>query len=219
MHKLICLSGMNKGGEFVLAEGENSIGRSEKNNICVFDKKVSRTHCRLHVSEQSAVLEDFGSTNGSRINNVFVNGKQEIRAGDHLRVGQTVFLLSNSPLLGTAEDAEPVQNEDKEYGIYRNIGNKWTLVKTLYAPPGAVFYSGQSVSHKGKTYLSTAVLYSSSGNGVMYLCSMEDGRLIQVSKNDSTKRSMDLEVISTGEKLFAYYYDYLTGKLYLSVLQ
>ncbi len=111
------------------------------------------------------------------------------------------------------------QNEDKEYGIYRNIGNKWTLVKTLYAPPGAVFYSGQSVSHKGKTYLSTAVLYSSSGNGVMYLCSMEDGRLIQVSKNDSTKRSMDLEVISTGEKLFAYYYDYLTGKLYLSVLQ
>ena len=116
MHKLICLSGMNKGGEFVLAEGENSIGRSEKNNICVFDKKVSRTHCRLHVSEQSAVLEDFGSTNGSRINNVFVNGKQEIRAGDHLRVGQTVFLLSNSPLLGTAEDAEPVQNEDKEYG-------------------------------------------------------------------------------------------------------
>jgi pSer/pThr/pTyr-binding forkhead associated (FHA) protein len=114
MHKLICLSGMNKGGEFALAEGENSIGRSEKNNICVFDKKVSRTHCRLHVSEKSVLLEDFGSTNGSRINNVFVNGKQEIKAGDHLRVGQTVFLLNETPLSGTDEGVEPLQDDDKE---------------------------------------------------------------------------------------------------------
>lgn len=115
MHKLICLSGMNKGEEFALAEGENSIGRSEKNNICVFDKKVSRTHCRLHVSEQNVVLEDFGSTNGSRINNVFVNGKQEIKPGDHLRVGQTVFLLSDTPLSGAASSLEPVQADDREY--------------------------------------------------------------------------------------------------------
>lgn len=114
MHKLICLSGMNKGSEFLLAEGENSIGRSEKNNICVFDKKVSRAHCRLHVSAQGVVLEDFGSTNGSRINNVFVNGKQEVKAGDHLRVGQTVFLLSESPLSGTDESVEHSENDDTE---------------------------------------------------------------------------------------------------------
>ena len=114
MQKLICLSGMNKGEEFALAEGENSIGRSEKNNICVFDKKVSRTHCRLHVSEQSVVLEDFGSTNGSKINNVFVNGKQEVKPGDHLRIGQTVFLLSGTPLSATVMNSEPVQNDDKE---------------------------------------------------------------------------------------------------------
>ena len=115
MHKLICLSGMNKGEEFVLAEGENSIGRSEKNNICVFDKKVSRAHCRLHLSGESVVLEDFGSTNGSRINNVFVNGKQEIKTGDHLRVGQTVFLLSDTPLSGTAGNDDSVQDDDREY--------------------------------------------------------------------------------------------------------
>ena len=115
MQKLICLCGMNKGEEFALAEGENSIGRSEKNNICVFDKKVSRVHCRLHLSDQGVVLEDFGSTNGSKINNVFVNGKQEIKVGDHLRVGQTVFLLSDSPLSGTAESYGSVQNDEKEY--------------------------------------------------------------------------------------------------------
>ncbi|MFA6568024.1 MAG: FHA domain-containing protein [Victivallales bacterium] len=115
MHKLICLSGMNKGEELPLIEGENSIGRSEKNNICVFDKKVSRIHCRLHVSEKSVVLEDFGSTNGSRINNVLVNGKQEVKPGDHLRVGQTVFLLSDTPLSETAENGDQVQGDDKEY--------------------------------------------------------------------------------------------------------
>ena len=115
MHKLICLSGVDKGGKFMLAEGENSIGRSEKNNICVFDKKVSRIHCKLNVSPQSVVLEDFGSTNGSRINNVFVNGKQEVKAGDHLRVGQTVFLLSDAPISETAEDYGQVQNDDGGY--------------------------------------------------------------------------------------------------------
>lgn len=114
MYKLICLSGMDKGGEFVLAEGENSIGRSEKNNICVFDKKASRIHCRLHVSEKDVVLEDFGSTNGSKVNNVFVNGKQEIKAGDHLRVGQTVFLLSDTPVSETAENCGHYQNDDGE---------------------------------------------------------------------------------------------------------
>ena len=116
MNKLICLSGMNKGEEFALVDGENSIGRSEKNNICVFDKKVSRVHCRLLVSNQSVMLEDFGSTNGSRINNVIVSGNQEVKPGDHLRVGQTVFLLSDTPLSKNAEDSDPVQNDDdKEY--------------------------------------------------------------------------------------------------------
>jgi pSer/pThr/pTyr-binding forkhead associated (FHA) protein len=120
---------MNKGGVFVLAEGENSIGRSDKNNICVFDKKVSRTHCSLYISEQNAVLEDFGSTNGSRINNVFVNGKQELRSGDHLRVGQTVFLLSDTPLSGFVEDEETGQNDDKEYGTALEA-NSFHVTKT-----------------------------------------------------------------------------------------
>ena len=115
MHKLICLSGMNKGMEFALAEGGNSIGRSDKNNICVFDRKVSRMHCRVDVSGQSVTLEDFGSTNGSKINNVFVNGKQEVKVGDHLRVGQTVFLLSDTPVSATAGDDEQVQDDDRKY--------------------------------------------------------------------------------------------------------
>ncbi len=114
MPKLICLSGMNKGEEFQLIEGENSIGRSEKNNVCVFDKKVSRVHCKIYVSPDSVHLEDMGSTNGSRVNNVFINGKAELKTGDHVRVGQTVFMLSDRPITDTQETSSQ-DVDDKEY--------------------------------------------------------------------------------------------------------
>lgn len=116
MPKLICLSGMNKGEEFELIAGENSIGRSEKNNVCVFDKKVSRVHCKVFVTGEGILLEDMGSTNGSRVNNVFASGKQELKTGDHLRVGQTVFLLSDRPVSENPEAASASQEvDDKEY--------------------------------------------------------------------------------------------------------
>ncbi|HBC86181.1 MAG TPA: hypothetical protein DCZ94_04420 [Lentisphaeria bacterium] len=116
MPKLICLSGMNKGEEFQLIEGENSIGRSEKNTVCVFDKKVSRVHCKIYVNVEGVLLEDMGSTNGSRVNNVFINGKQELKTGDHVRVGQTVFMLSDRPISETDEMSSSGQDvDDKEY--------------------------------------------------------------------------------------------------------
>jgi len=116
MPKLICLSGMNKGEEFELIAGENSIGRSEKNIVCVFDKKVSRVHCKVFVTDEGILMEDMGSTNGSRVNNVFTNGRQELKTGDHLRVGQTVFLLSDRPVAEDSEVASASQEvDDKEY--------------------------------------------------------------------------------------------------------
>ncbi|MCK5844880.1 MAG: FHA domain-containing protein [Victivallales bacterium] len=95
MPKLVCLSGMNKGEEYELTQGENSIGRSEKNTICVFDRKTSRYHCKVHVDSDSLTLEDLDSTNGLRLNNNFMTGVQPLKMGDHIRLGNTVFLVSD----------------------------------------------------------------------------------------------------------------------------
>ena len=95
MPKLVCLSGMNKGEEYELSAGENLIGRSEKNTICVFDKKASRHHCKVIVDGDNLMIEDLNSTNGLRLNNNFITGKHTLKIGDHIRLGQTVFLVSD----------------------------------------------------------------------------------------------------------------------------
>ena len=95
MPKLVCLSGMNKGEEYQLSNGDNTIGRSEKNTICVFDKKSSRHHCQVILDGEVLSIEDLNSTNGLRLNNTFITGTVPLKIGDHIRLGQTVFLVSD----------------------------------------------------------------------------------------------------------------------------
>ncbi|MBN1865379.1 MAG: FHA domain-containing protein [Victivallales bacterium] len=95
MPKLVCLSGMNKGEEYELSEGNNTIGRSEENTICVFDKKSSRHHCQVILKGDTLHIEDLNSTNGLRLNNNFITGTVPLKIGDHIRLGQTVFLVSD----------------------------------------------------------------------------------------------------------------------------
>ena len=95
MPKLVCLSGMNKGEEYELSEGPNTIGRSENNTICVFDKKASRQHCKVILENGSMIIEDMKSTNGLKVNNKYVEGSMPLDVGDHIRLGQTVLLVTD----------------------------------------------------------------------------------------------------------------------------
>jgi len=104
MAKLVCLSGMNKGEEYELSSGENTIGRSEKNTICVFDKKASRHHCKVIIDGDQLFVEDLNSTNGLRLNNKFITGRHPLKAGDHIRLGQTVLLVSDRSVKQADDD-------------------------------------------------------------------------------------------------------------------
>ena len=43
-----------------------SIGRGEDNDLVVDDARSSRKHCSVSETPQGAVLEDLGSSNGTR---------------------------------------------------------------------------------------------------------------------------------------------------------
>ncbi len=105
MPKLICLSGMNKGEVYQIVEGDNAIGRGESNQIRIFDKKSSRNHCKIVRSGDSLAFVDLNSTNGSKINNVFITGSRPLTVGDHIHIGQTVFLVSGSAQKEKAPEA------------------------------------------------------------------------------------------------------------------
>jgi pSer/pThr/pTyr-binding forkhead associated (FHA) protein len=107
---------MNKGEEFPLEPGENPIGRSDGNRICVFDKKSSRVHCMVIVEGENIYVEDNQSTNGTKLNNVFIAGRTKANIGDHIRLGQTVLLLSDKPVELSATDTSK-QHQQRKYEV------------------------------------------------------------------------------------------------------
>jgi len=70
-----------------------TIGRTARADFIVDAALVSRIHCRLtaDISDQ-LVVEDLGSTNGTRVNGMRVN-RGVLKAGDRLTVGRVEFTV------------------------------------------------------------------------------------------------------------------------------
>ena len=70
-----------------LSEGCNTIGRDHDSTICIHLKSVSRRHARIHVSGETAVLEDLGSKNGTLLKGQRIHSLSPLADGDELGVG------------------------------------------------------------------------------------------------------------------------------------
>lgn len=72
-----------------------AIGRREANEIPLpWDTEVSRVHAELErVGDDWAIVDDGLSRNGSWVNGSRITGRQRLRDGDVLRVGQTTLVF------------------------------------------------------------------------------------------------------------------------------
>ncbi|MFA5204755.1 MAG: FHA domain-containing protein [Lentisphaeria bacterium] len=117
MSKLVCIAGMNKGDEFPLHEGMNTIGRANDNTVVLFDKKCSRLHAQVIKKGTYYTVEDQGSRNSTAVNGKIITQKTSLREGDHLHVGKTILVLSEKSLGGIIEQtivdaAADLQNQN-----------------------------------------------------------------------------------------------------------
>ena len=100
-------------GGSVLAATDVVIGKAADANFIVTDVLASRRHARLITLENSLILEDLGSTNGT-----FLNGKlirtAPVREGDIITIGNTDLTIRNNHL-----DFLRSQSE-KSGGLYAN---------------------------------------------------------------------------------------------------
>ena len=84
---------MGDGSRIALRPGVISVGRSAESTIPLNDTNVSRRHAELRLRGEGAdavwVLVDLGSTNGTLINGVKVNGEQVLRKNDAIVFGAT----------------------------------------------------------------------------------------------------------------------------------
>jgi len=79
--------------DFSLFKDEISVGRGEENDVVIPHPSVSRNHARLMKRDGAYELTDFGSTNGSYVNNQQVQGSATVANGSEVRFGNIRFIL------------------------------------------------------------------------------------------------------------------------------
>lgn len=88
-----------------LRSGKLTIGRTPQCHIFLPDPTVSREHAVLNVTSQSITLTDLKSRNGTWVDEQQVESS-DIRKGQKIRFGDTMFVLSGDPNKESAMDQD-----------------------------------------------------------------------------------------------------------------
>lgn len=82
---------------FVLKEGDNVVGRSDKSDIKItLNKRISGRHCSINLTNGELTLEDLNSSNGTTYNDTKLepNNKVNINVDDSFFIADEVFYIS-----------------------------------------------------------------------------------------------------------------------------
>lgn len=140
-HRLVCLTGKNKGLAYLIVSKRVVLGRSEKADIRVHDIKSSREHAEIIKVGKDYVLTDLGSQNGIVVNDLKI--KQHVLTnGDKIIIGKTVYKfheleVKEDPSKKKLKVAEDVEFEDEEFEE-EGKSNKTTLMLIIVIV-GAIF--------------------------------------------------------------------------------
>ncbi len=88
---LIQYNGAKTGCRYPLQESQTVIGREPENLLFVAEPSVSRRHAVIYQSAVAIEIEDLGSSNGTFVNDVKVQGRVVLKDGDMIRLGTILF--------------------------------------------------------------------------------------------------------------------------------
>jgi adenylate cyclase len=80
----------------------STLGRHPDNTIQLLDRIVSKNHCHIDAVENSYVLKDLGSLNGTFVNGKKVSGQTELKPNDTITLGATKIIFDPSPTAAVA---------------------------------------------------------------------------------------------------------------------
>jgi hypothetical protein len=86
---LVAMNGEQKGEDFRIREGQNTLGTSAEAEIVVKDNTVSGKHASIRYKESKFFLTDLDSTNGTFLNDGTESVvREELKDGDLVRIGE-----------------------------------------------------------------------------------------------------------------------------------
>jgi len=112
-HRLLCLTGKNKGLSYYLTGTRVVLGRSTNVDIQILDPKSSREHAEIVLIGKKYVLTDLKSQNGILINDLKVK-QHELKTGDTIIIGKTVLKYSYLNVLAPVVKENDWEDEDEE---------------------------------------------------------------------------------------------------------
>lgn len=80
-------------GDFFKLNRSLTIGRDSSCDIVLKDRAVSARHARIDKQGDQFFLEDLGSSNGTFVGNEQISEQVSLKAGDRIRIGQTLLEL------------------------------------------------------------------------------------------------------------------------------
>ncbi|MBT9559176.1 MAG: FHA domain-containing protein, partial [Myxococcales bacterium] len=86
--KLVLEREEGQSSEYIFDQNNIAIGAMEDNDLVIEDDTASRYHCRIYQDENSYLLQDLGSTNGTFINRVRIK-EAYLKPGCTVTVGKT----------------------------------------------------------------------------------------------------------------------------------
>jgi pSer/pThr/pTyr-binding forkhead associated (FHA) protein len=109
----------DKGGaakEYILQEGTSiSLGRDKKNEVVLFDRKVSRRHTKIAWSDNNYSIIDLGSSNGTFLNGEQITDPTPLKNGDQIMICTQILSFTIPPIdkmdTKVFEGAEPEPGE------------------------------------------------------------------------------------------------------------
>lgn len=87
--------------------GEVELGRDKSNAIVVSDQKVSRHHAKLTPIDNTFIIYDQGSANGTYVNGVLIAQPTRLHHKDKIRIGDASFLFTTIEPEATIYDPSP----------------------------------------------------------------------------------------------------------------
>lgn len=76
------------------------IGRGSDCEVQIADPRASRHHALIRLMDGGFILSDLGSTNGTYVNHVQIQGAVRLQDGDLIRIGETTLRVSTGRMTG-----------------------------------------------------------------------------------------------------------------------
>jgi pSer/pThr/pTyr-binding forkhead associated (FHA) protein len=91
LNLVVLTPGKTEGKAILVTLSQFLIGRDPQCHLRPASAVISKRHCALLTREEQVFLRDFGSTNGTFVNDQPVKGEVELHNGDRLKVGPLLF--------------------------------------------------------------------------------------------------------------------------------